>query len=65
MLLLAGWWWSLLAFRRYVIDFLSAQSRDFESDLERSLKLDLNEWRERAAGDRWRQDFAKLLSPLL
>lgn len=35
VLMLGGWYWSLLAFRRYVVDFLATeQSRDFESDLE-------------------------------
>ena len=44
-------------------------ARELQSRLspfeEASTRVDLNEWRERAAGDRWRQDFAKLLSPLL
>ena len=33
-LLLGGWWWSLSAFRRYVVDFLATESSDFETDLE-------------------------------
>jgi hypothetical protein len=32
-LLLASWWWSLLAFRRYVRDYFRSHPADFEADL--------------------------------
>ena len=45
---------------------IARQLRSMLSPFEQaSTRVDLDEWRDRAPGDRWRQDFAKLLSPLL